>query len=118
MGLLAAIKRIAVSFLVAFNWAYALLSRRPKLHAARFARVDELFSLYVKFKSGVRIFVLSDSCHSGTSAKQLPSFLNPGALGNRSCRDGAVARWRSAAPRRRSSRCPRASQSSHPSSGA
>ena len=45
MGLLAAIKQLAVSFLVVFNWVYALLSRRPKLHAARFARVDELARL-------------------------------------------------------------------------
>ena len=41
---------------------------------------DELFSLYVTFKPGVRILVLSDSCHSGSVAKELPSFLNPGAL--------------------------------------
>ena len=45
MGFLAAIKQLAFSFLVVFNWVYALLSRRPKLHAARFARVDELAKL-------------------------------------------------------------------------
>jgi hypothetical protein len=45
VGLTAAIKHHAVSFLVVFNWVYALLSRRPKLHAARFARVDELAKL-------------------------------------------------------------------------
>ena len=45
MGLLAAIKRIAVSCLVAFNWAYAFFSRHYKIHRARFARVDELAKL-------------------------------------------------------------------------
>jgi hypothetical protein len=45
VGLLAAIKRTAVSFLIVFNWIYALLSRRYKIHRARFARVDELAKL-------------------------------------------------------------------------
>ena len=45
MGLTAAIKRAAVSCLVVFNWIYALLSRRYKLHRARFARIDELAKL-------------------------------------------------------------------------
>jgi type IV secretion system protein VirD4 len=45
VGFIAAILRLAVSFLVAFNWASAFLSRRYKIHRARFARVDELAKL-------------------------------------------------------------------------
>ena len=39
---------------------------------------DELFSLYVRFKAGVRILVLSDSCHSGTEREAAPQLPEPG----------------------------------------
>ena len=39
---------------------------------------DELYALYRKFKAGVRIFVLSDSCHSGTVTRAVPAFLEAG----------------------------------------
>jgi hypothetical protein len=32
---------------------------------------DELFALWTKFKPGVRIFLLSDSCHSGSVARKI-----------------------------------------------
>lgn len=41
---------------------------------------DELFALYARFKPGVRIVVLSDSCHSGTVTRQVLAVLRPDAL--------------------------------------
>ena len=40
---------------------------------------DELHIMYSKFASGVRIFVLSDSCHSGTVLRNMPPQLRAGA---------------------------------------
>jgi hypothetical protein len=39
---------------------------------------DELYAMWSHFRPGVRIFVLSDSCHSGTMTKAM--FLNPASF--------------------------------------
>ena len=49
---------------------------------------DELHALYARFKKGVRIFVLSDSCHSGTVTKMA---FYQGTLGARSATPDAPA---------------------------
>jgi hypothetical protein len=40
---------------------------------------DELYAMWGKFKSGVRIVVLSDSCHSGTVLRDIPAFISGGS---------------------------------------
>ncbi|MFD7504332.1 caspase family protein [Streptomyces sp. NPDC059850] len=44
---------------------------------------DELFALFGKFAKGVRVWMLSDSCHSGAVARRLPEVLSADELGRR-----------------------------------
>jgi hypothetical protein len=44
---------------------------------------DELYALWSKFPAGVRVVVLSDSCHSGTAIRETLESITPDALGAR-----------------------------------
>jgi hypothetical protein len=44
---------------------------------------DELYALWSKFAAGVRVVVLSDSCHSGTAIRETLDSITPDALGAR-----------------------------------
>lgn len=50
---------------------------------------DELFALWGKFSAGVRIVVLSDSCHSGSVTKAMPTYA--AVLGNKQAK---IAKFR------------------------
>ena len=53
---------------------------------------DEAFSLYSQFKTGVRLLVLSDSCHSGTVVREMPSHLRDDAAESNATGGGAAIR--------------------------
>ncbi len=58
---------------------------------------DELFGLWAKFQPGVRIFVLSDSCHSGSVTRDLFNALVP-EIADRGMVDDASPRTKDLPP--------------------
>ena len=52
---------------------------------------DELYTLWSKFKPGVRILVLSDSCHSGTAAREMEAIGLPILAGTTASGDAIEA---------------------------
>lgn len=56
---------------------------------------DELYALWAKFKPGVRIFVLSDSCHSGSVLRNIDDRdAVPNVVANRETAAAQSPRWR------------------------
>jgi hypothetical protein len=51
---------------------------------------DELYQLYARFVEGVRVFVLSDSCHSGSVIKQYRDIASRSGTEVLNSRDGAI----------------------------
>jgi hypothetical protein len=54
---------------------------------------DELYALWAKFQPGVRIFVLSDSCHSGSVARAIDADV-PDVVATRETADAQSPRYR------------------------
>ena len=54
---------------------------------------DELYALWAKFQPGVRIFVLSDSCHSGSVARAIEADV-PDVVATRETADAQSPRYR------------------------
>jgi len=54
---------------------------------------DELYALWAKFQPGVRIFVLSDSCHSGSVTKAIAAEV-PDVVASRETADAQSPRYR------------------------
>jgi hypothetical protein len=54
---------------------------------------DELYALWAKFAPGVRVFVLSDSCHSGTVTKKIDADV-PDPVRTRESADSQSPRYR------------------------
>jgi metacaspase-1 len=55
---------------------------------------DELYALWAKFQAGVRIFVLSDSCHSGSVLKAIEDEAVPDPVRTRASAEAQSPRYR------------------------